>query len=28
MVERILPTVTDWLEQSEEAKTAPAVDEG
>jgi acyl-CoA thioesterase-1 len=28
MVERILPTVTAWLEQSEEVSAAPAVDEG
>lgn len=28
MVERILPTVTSWLEQSEEVREAPAVDEG
>ena len=28
MVERILPTVTAWLERSEEVKAAPAVDEG
>jgi len=28
MVERILPTVTDWLEQSEGLRPAPGVDEG
>jgi acyl-CoA thioesterase-1 len=28
MVERMLPTVTDWLEQSEEVREAPAVGEG
>jgi acyl-CoA thioesterase-1 len=28
MVERILPTVTDWLEQSEDVREAPGVGEG
>ena len=28
MVERILPTITDWLEQSEAARAAPALGEG
>jgi acyl-CoA thioesterase-1 len=28
MVERILPTVTDWLNQAEEVRAAPAVGEG
>jgi acyl-CoA thioesterase-1 len=28
MVERILPTVTDWLERSEEVREAPAIGEG